>query len=176
MDSEGSESQSSGRREKPIYPTFSHGKAARLTYTRNHCYKSVHEKPVVGVYEYRPKGLGIAHLPYVPLTHIVDRTTTKRPKAYVDETHVKKDFGYTIDYLKEKRRLHEDFKEMMHVKKPQPEEDRTTFGNFRRKMRSEAQDLAVKTKGMHNGLRYRTHLVTNLLHDYNDYISQVNLK
>lgn len=176
MDSETSEIQVGARRIKPIYPTFSHGKTATLTYTRNHCYKSIHQKPVQERYEYRPKGLGIANLPYIPLTHIVDRTTTKHPKTYVNEAKVQKDFGHTIDYLKQKRKLHDDFSEMINVKPQEPAEDRTTFGNFRRKMRSEAQDLSSKTRGMHNALHYRTHLVTNLLHDYNEYIGKVNLK
>jgi hypothetical protein len=173
---EESQVQFTEKKEKPIYPTFCQGKTTRLAYTKNHCYSPVHEKPVREVYDYQPKGLGIGALPYVPLTHIVDRSTPKRPRTYFDQSRVKRDFEYSIDYFKQKRILHEKFSEELNVKPPVLEEDRTTFGNFRRKMRSEAQDLSRKTRGMHNALRYRTHLVTNLLHDYNEYISKVNLK
>jgi hypothetical protein len=143
--------------EKPIYPTCSRGKFGQALYCNNkyHCYGVQHELPFYNLTPYRPTGFGFGEksLRYVPLTHIVDRTTPPSLKPAQVKYEARIIYESAMDTLRFKRLARDD----RHVRK--------IVGDVRERNSKNWRLLADAIVGQ---TRYRTHKINQLVAHYHE--------
>lgn len=118
--------------EKPIFPTCGRGVFGGALYCNNkyHCYSVQHSKPSYNLTPYRPTGFGYAAraMKYIPLTHVTDRTTPKKPKYTNEKSKIRQVYEDGIDNVK----LNAEIR------------------NERKKARAEIREIELKYGGIFN--------------------------
>lgn len=153
---------------RPVYPTYSRGRTSSVFFSHRHCYRVAHDKPRYNInYRAQQRGVGIANLPYIPLTHVQDRNKSYLPEGQKKPHTEQKSYEYFINYIKDQKKYYNEFKTTVDDQTDEIKQVKELDRYFRTKIRSEIEDLAKKTQGMHNHIRYTAYTIDRMVDKYN---------